>query len=332
MKFRRRELNDTNISFLDVITCAFGAVILLMMITKIEIVTAKHASADPRIAEISGLQRRLFAARDKAAAAARDADDKQRELAAAEAELARLEGEIAALTGRVKDADKEAAMNAEIAGKLEVAQQTLTEEMRRLYARRRPPKDNVIGGIPVDSEYIVFVIDTSGSMFNYAWPRMIDQLMQTLQVYPHVKGIQVMSDQGIYLMPAFAGQWMADSPELRRQMVTQIGGFNPFSESSPSRGIYTAMQQLYRPGTKMSLFVYGDEFTGKSIKEVVDYVHKLNHPDAGGAPLIRIHAIGFPTQFANPPHLQTTGIRFAALMRELTHRNGGTFVGLNAFR
>ena len=26
------------------------------------------------------------------------------------------------------------------------------------------------------------------------------------------------------------------------------------------------------------------------------------------------------------------GIRFATLMRELTHRNGGTFVGLNDFR
>jgi hypothetical protein len=30
--------------------------------------------------------------------------------------------------------------------------------------------------------------------------------------------------------------------------------------------------------------------------------------------------------------LQTTGIRFATLMRELTHRNGGTFVGLNDYR
>jgi hypothetical protein len=30
--------------------------------------------------------------------------------------------------------------------------------------------------------------------------------------------------------------------------------------------------------------------------------------------------------------LQTTGIRFATLMRELTRRNGGTFVALNDFR
>ncbi|MGB1917367.1 MAG: VWA domain-containing protein, partial [Luminiphilus sp.] len=33
-----------------------------------------------------------------------------------------------------------------------------------------------------------------------------------------------------------------------------------------------------------------------------------------------------------PPELQATGVRFATLMRELTLRNGGSFVGLNDFR
>jgi hypothetical protein len=37
-------------------------------------------------------------------------------------------------------------------------------------------------------------------------------------------------------------------------------------------------------------------------------------------------------QFSRPEHLQTTGIRFATLMRELTFQNGGTFVGLNDFQ
>ena len=61
-------------------------------------------------------------------------------------------------------------------------------------------------------------------------------------------------------------------------------------------------------------------------------VRKVNRPNQSGEPLVRIHAIGFPTQFANPPSMQATGIRFAALMRELTRQNGGSFVGLNSFR
>ena len=45
------------------------------------------------------------------------------------------------------------------------ARQELTEEMKRLLVDYDPLDDNTVGGIPVDSEYIIFVIDTSGSMF-----------------------------------------------------------------------------------------------------------------------------------------------------------------------
>ena len=109
-------------------------------------------------------------------------------------------------------------------------------------------------------------------------------------------------------------------------------GWNPYSASSPAQGIYTAINDFYSPDRKIGLYVYGDEFTGASIGKVVKYVDELNRRGVDGRPQVRIHAVGFPTQFANPPHLQQTGIKFAALMRQLTRRNGGTFVGLNAFR
>ena len=56
------------------------------------------------------------------------------------------------------------------------------------------------------------------------------------------------------------------------------------------------------------------------------------HEAANGNQLVRIHGVGFPTQFSREANMQTTGIRFATLMRELTHRNGGTLVLLNDFR
>ena len=74
--------------------------------------------------------------------------------------------------------------------------------------------------------------------------------------------------------------------------------------------------------------MFGDEFTGDSIQQMVDAVDRINRADSDGNRLVRIHAVGFPVQFARQRHLQTTGIRFATLMRELTHRNGGTFVAL----
>jgi hypothetical protein len=48
--------------------------------------------------------------------------------------------------------------------------------------------------------------------------------------------------------------------------------------------------------------------------------------------LVRIHGVGFPVQFVNPPQYQDTGIKFAILMRTLCAANDGTFVALNRFR
>ncbi len=47
--------------------------------------------------------------------------------------------------------------------------------------------------------------------------------------------------------------------------------------------------------------------------------------------MVRIHAVGFPVIFALEPRYHQSVYRFANLMREMTQRNGGTFVGLNSF-
>ena len=222
--------------------------------------------------------------------------------------------------------------DATIAGELKVAQQELTAEMQRLYAQKNRKRHDLIGGIPVDSEYIIFIIDTSGSMFRYAWGKVVDEIVDTLNVYPRVKGIQILNDMGSYMFSSYAGQWIPDTPARRKAVINRLRSWNAFSNSSPVEGVLTAIRTFYSPDKKISIFVYGDEFTGKSIRQVVDFVANANRRDAGGKPRVRIHAVGFPVQMANPPHLQITGIRFAALMRELTRNNGGTFVGLNSFR
>jgi hypothetical protein len=96
-------------------------------------------------------------------------------------------------------------------------------------------------------------------------------------------------------------------------------------------GIIAAIREFYDPSKKISIYVLGDDFTGNSIRDVVNTVDRINTATATGERLVRIHAIGFPVQFAQPPRYQETGRRFAALMRELARKNGGTFVGLNDF-
>ncbi len=336
MKLSRREPPEIGISFLDTITCGIGAIILLMTVTTTRPHTPEPSVDDPRAAQISALQRDLFTARVAAETATADAQTRVETQKMSAAELTKIKAQIATVLGsqpNAAKADQDAALNAAIYGQLKTAQQRLTAEMEELYAQKNRPKaKDLIGGIPVDSEYICFIIDTSGSMFNYAWPRVLNEIIETLTVYPRVKGLQVMNDEGSYMFPEYAGDWIPDTPARRRAVIERLRTWNAFSNSSPSEGIEAAIEQFYRPDRKISLYVYGDEFTGKSISEVANFVRRLNRPDRGGVPRVRIHAIGFPTQFANPPSMQITGIRFAALMRELTHHNGGSFIGLNSFR
>jgi hypothetical protein len=332
MRIRRREHVPISIAFLDVITCGFGAMILLLLISKVAVPPEPEEVVDPRVAQISHLQRSLFKLRSDAAMAAEDRASKEQQIQTWDSELKRHQRELVALLERRKSLEYDASADAAIMGELKTAQQELTEEMQRLLSQRDRVSTDLIAGIPVDSEYIVFIIDTSGSMFRYAWSKAIEEIIQTLHVYPRLKGIQVLNDMGAYMFSSYRGKWIPDTPARRRAIVERLRTWNAFSNSSPVEGITAAIQSFYDPNKKISLYVYGDEFSGKSIGRVVELVEKINRKDAQGNPRVRIHAIGFPVQFANPPHLQGTGIRFATLMREITRRNGGTFVGLNDFR
>jgi hypothetical protein len=204
--------------------------------------------------------------------------------------------------------------------------------MQRLQERMGAQVDtDSVGGVPVDSEYVIFIIDTSGSMFNYAWDRMMEVMRETLDIYPELKGIQVMNDEGDYMFSSFRGDWIPDTPARRSAIMQRLRTWNPFSNSSPVEGIVAAIRAYYEPGRKISLYVLGDDFTGNSISDVVNTVDRINVADGSGERLVRIHGIGFPVVLSQPERYRTGGFRFSALMRELARKNGGTFVGLNDF-
>jgi len=329
---RGRAPEEFSLSFLDVICCGFGAIILLLMITKTvqpQIIEATTVNLEGKLA---ALQAQLFDIRGETTTLNRDLNAKHEQLSDYEERIAVLRGQLASAKSRFDSLQVDSSSNEAIAGQLAVAKQELTEEMKRLLGTQHRASNQLIGGIPVDSEYIIFVIDTSGSMFSYAWERVLREVEATLEIYPTVKGIQVMNDMGNYMFSSYRGRWIPDSPARRRAILKNLRGWNIFSNSSPVEGIEAAIRAFADPGKKISIYVFGDEFTGPSITDVLDAVDRINREDAQGNRLVRIHAVGFPVQFIRAPNLQTTGIRFATLMRELTRRNGGTFVALNDFR
>ncbi|MCY4427876.1 MAG: VWA domain-containing protein [Halieaceae bacterium] len=328
---RRRPMEQFSLSFLDVICCGFGAVILLLMITKTvepQLIEASTLSLEGRI---SSLREQLYELRGETRVVNRDLTTKQEQLSRHRERIAILRRELAELSLLQEALDQELSGNDQSSRQLAIARQRLSEEMQRLLRTESERRNQLIGGIPVDSEYIIFVIDTSGSMKSYSWGRMIKELEATLSIYPKVKGIQVLNDMGRYMFSRYRGKWMPDTPGRRKVILDTLRSWEVFSNSSPVEGITEAISSFYAPDKKISIYVFGDEFTGQSIQQVVDTVDRLNRVDRHGNRRVRIHAVGFPVLLDQPDHLQNTGIRFATLMRELTYRNGGSFVALEDY-
>ena len=322
----RRETEIFSMSFLDCICCGFGAVILLLVLSEVgQPMQLEQAKVDLD-GQIQRLQEELFEIRGTSVVLERELKGRIEQLSDEKRRVARLRGDLSQIEGEFAASKGEAETINTLEGTLTVARQSLTEEMKRLLGSDfRRSVDQPIGGIPVDSEYVIFIVDTSGSMQTFSWQRAQQKMREVLEIYPKVKGIQVMDDEGGYMFGDTRGKWIPDSPARRRAIIEVFRRWQAFSNSSPVEGIVTAIRTFYSPEHRISIYVLGDEFTGPSIQEVVDVVEKINRKDRSGEPRVRIHAIGFPL---GPNVPQYTSIRYATLMRILCARNGGTFVGL----
>ena len=328
---RRRDLQVFSLSFLDVVCCGFGAIILLLVLTKLgepKTIEEARINYDRLIAQ---LEQELYDIRGETTVLDRRLRSVQQQLSSEQNGITRLRGDLKDIRGEYGASLQLSEVQDILEGRMLAAQQDLTEEMQRLLdqSRKRSQQNAPVGGIPVDSEYIIFVIDTSGSMQHYAWPAVIEKMTQVLDAYPKVKGIQVMNDMGQYMYSQYAGKWIPDTPGRRKAMIVRLRSWNVFSNSSPVEGITRAIRAFANPNYQISIYVLGDEFSGPSIDTVVRTIDDLN-TGRDGRRKVRIHAIGFPTVFTARGAGESTGVRFATLMRILCHRNDGAFVGLES--
>ncbi len=328
MRKKRRNIEAFSLSFLDCICCGFGAIILLLVLSKIYEPVIIEKTQDDLESLIALLQQELFDIRGETAVINRDLEDVREQTSSTKLRLARLQGELNTVQGQYAATQKDSESTLD-EGDLKRTKQRLTEEMRRLAPYYRRADDDAVAGIPVDSEYVIFVIDTSGSMQQFNWQRAIAKLTETLDVYPQVKGLQIMNDNGSYMFKQYAGKWIPDSPGRRDAIRNTMRTWRPFSDSNPADGIIYAISTYWSPDKKISIYVFGDEFSGRSVEAVVRQIDAVNREDEDGNRMVRIHAVGFPFFFDPGRQPSDTTRRYAQLMRILTERNGGTFVALS---
>jgi len=322
---KRRNIEAFSLSFLDCICCGFGAIVLLLVLSKIY--DPNNLNVQAESIELSqSLKEQLEEIQNESSFVDQNYREAKlntvnllQELEVLNKELNNVRGEYAISLSKpieLDDNEKD----------LEEAKQKLSDEIKKMQPDFRRASNEAIGGIPVDSEYIIFVIDTSGSMQS-KWDWAERKLSEVLDVYPTVKGLQIMNDNGRFMFQQYGKTWLPDTPQLRQSIKNTMRQWAPFSDSDPSDGISYAIQSFWAPDKKISIYVFGDEFQGNSMEAVLNDIDRINIEDENGNRLVRIHAVGFPYSFGGS-RIPQSSQRFAGLMRLLCERNGGTFVAL----
>ncbi|MDP7674684.1 MAG: hypothetical protein QGI31_07615 [Dehalococcoidia bacterium] len=241
------------ISFLDVIACAFGAIVLLVLIlpvgendgrgesyslTVVDELTRKITNLTERVRErqleFASLQA-MIDEKSRSSDVRVSEDNVQSMISAIESQLSLKRERVLKERGLLKDQ----------------AFNSIVEEKglpSHLY------------GIPVDSDHLVLVVDTSGSM-KMIWPRVNRVIRDVLTNYPELIGFQIVSDQGEFLVQSDQ-RWLLPRDWQIQSALEKLESWNAYSNSSPVEGIEVAVSTLFSPGINMALFVVGDDYTG----------------------------------------------------------------------
>jgi len=307
---KRDRMDPFSLAFLDIISCGFGAVVVLVLIFRFD---PGPNTAKPPQADTAAAYAGLMAEADLT----KKADNTKADLAALAKSQAAQQARLQDLQNQLTILQKQRATKQ---GSNQAKQQQLAalraqiERTKQAGAPTDSPDqpDDEAGGILVDRDYVIFIVDTSGSMRDI-WGRVADRMTKILEQHPRVKGIQIMNDNGSYLVSAYAKRWITDTPNMRARILRLFDLWTSASNSSPVEGLTRALTDFNSSTQDMSIYVLGDDYSGSDFDGAIETIRRLNK---GGA---RINAINFIS-----PNAATD--RFSILMREIALDNGGTLV------
>ncbi len=314
MKKRNKSFDIFNLSFLDIISCGFGAVIMLILISK-------PNEAVDIISEtvISNLVSIIIELENNIARTEGEIEEKNNIYAIAIKNNDSINKLITENKGAASSQENLKSSIVEDIQGLSLVETTLKQASISTPSSKNQIRDEEVGGIPVDSDYVIFVIDTSGSM-RQIWPKVTSEIINVLNIHPRVKGFQILNDMGKSIISGYEGKWIPDTERRRKNVIALFQNWGDYSNSSPVEGIEVALRKYAKPSITTSIYVFGDDYTGASYDPVIDKITSMNKIAIGDKQLAKIHGVGFIS-------LGTTD-RFGILMRELTKQNGGTLLSL----
>ncbi len=319
MKREDDRTGGATVSFLDVIACAFGAIVLLVLILPIGELGVL-ADSEPMNVDYGSLVLQRQTLDSEIDALTREIEENRTLLQ----QLSERSNDKDARSTTVRDTIASTSAELDRLQRRTTATESAIQQLGTKAQQAISTTPSEYAGIPVDSEYVVFVIDTSLSMRSI-WYQVTKEVEGVLSLYPEMKGFQILSDEGGYLYKSFRKRWLDDSLQLRQRALSRLKTWRAFSTSSPAKGIRVALRDLYDPEKKIALFIFGDDFSGS--EDLDKYIQSIDQTIASAnvtEGTMRIHAFGFE----NEQGLTWSPMRFSILMRELTQRHGGAFLAL----
>lgn len=313
--------SSASLSFLDVIACAFGAIVLLVLIIPI----GESGVPAPIPEQANHLGQLLYlvdATEQQISTIQNQIQENQGIVDHLSTTVASIEQQnqllLATIQSTVAETEAVDGMTKVVTDATSTLEQSTAEE------EKKNTVDTEYAGIPVDSEYVAFVIDTSSSMSEIK-SKVRGVFEDLMSLYPDLRGIQILNDQGYYIEQA--GHWIEDSPAARDRLSRKFRAWQPFSQSDPTPGIRRAITDLYQQDIKMAVFVLGDDYPSNNFGgyfRELDGIIARNRVKDGS---FRLHGVAF-SNFGFMGFMVSSPINYIILMRELTKRYDGVLVAL----
>lgn len=268
---KRRPISPFSMSFLDIMFCGFGAVVLLVLILDHDTVNARNTVLGDLRSEVVRLERSAISGREQLVEARNSLSTVDRQLADTEGETERIIGTIGELETGLARLDREALASRRHVNALAADLKTLDEEKKRLGAPAADERDDgrrirqisgegdrqYLTGLKMGGQRILILIDASASMLdetivNVVRRRNMDELRKTSA--PKWQRTLRIADWLVANLPANARFQLYAFNTSARATVGESDG--TWLRTSDTRRVNAAVRGLNRtvPGGGTSLY------------------------------------------------------------------------------
>ena len=314
---KRKNTELFSMSFLDIMSCGFGAIVLILLISQFKTSEVIN-DVIPKV-NLVELEKSLKKLKE---------------------ENSNLETKLNVISTEEMDANEKLRKSLSVSESLMNIVTVTAQENKKMSQEvntRKSDSKNVkldianAGGLNVESDYIVFVIDNSGSMEEWGpWSTVISEISKIIDAFPNLKGFQVLNDQGRNMVSS-SEKWIEDTLSNRKLMKQSIRTFRGTSRSNPIDGLRIALTRYANGIDKVGIFVVGDDISLQQGERIEDYYNEIQNLNIVNNKIkARINGVAFLTaRNATGQYLdqaEAMNINFLNFINELAYENMGSVI------